>query len=403
MTGRSAVKTRPATAARVTLLIAMTAAVLLAGPPVPAQAAGSLKPCDIYAKAGAPCVAAYSSTRALFAAYDGPLYELRRASDGATLNIGLLARGGYANVRPQKAFCARTRCVVARIYDQTADRNNLIPQGPTTARYSDSTWPHLPVVANALPITAGGHPVYGLKFVNHSPTGAPCFTAATCSGNLGHAYNNGHQRAKGVAVNGQAESVYGVFGGSFSGNQCCFDFGNSEIKGTDDGNGRMDALNFSRDCWDGCGAGDGPWVQADLENGMFMTGQTTPTPEYPSAFLGGSFRSGDGFCCAGTAKNLAMPYPFVTGMLNNPGSRTFTIKGAKATSGRLTTYYSGPTPPGKGYSPMRQEGAIILGSGGDQGTTDGEFFEGVMTIGMPSNAAENAVQANIVSVGYRMR
>ena len=51
---------------------------------------------------------------------------------------------------------------------------------------------------------------------------------------------------------------------------------------------------------------------------------------------------------------------------------------------------------------MRQEGAIILGSGGDQGTTDGEFFEGVMTIGVPSSAAEAAVQTNIVGVGYRM-
>jgi hypothetical protein len=193
-----------------------------------------------------------------------------------------------------------------------------------------------------------------------------------------------------------------VFGGTFSGNQCCFDFGNSEVRGTDNGNGTMDALNFSRDCWDGCGAGKGPWVEADLENGMFMTGQTTARPESPSAFLGGSFRSGDGFCCAGTARNLAMPYPFVTAMLNNPGSRTFTIKGGRATAGGLTTYYSGPVPPG-GYSPMRQEGAIILGSGGDQGTTDGEFFEGVMTIGVPAPRAEDAVQANIVRVGYRMR
>ena len=98
-----------------------------------------------------------------------------------------------------------------------------------------------------------------------------------------------------------------------------------------------------------------------------------------------------------------MPYPFVTGILNNPGSKTFALKGGNATSGGLTTFYDGPTPPGKGYSPMRQEGAIILGSGGDQGTTDGEFFEGVMTIGVPSSAAEAAVQANIVRVGYRMR
>jgi hypothetical protein len=90
-------------------------------------------------------------------------------------------------------------------------------------------------------------------------------------------------------------------------------------------------------------------------------------------------------------------------MLSNPGSKTFTIKGANATTHGLTTFYNGPTPPGKGYSPMRQEGAIILGSGGDQGTTDGEFFEGVMTIGVPPSATEAAVQANIVSVGYKMR
>jgi hypothetical protein len=77
------------------------------------------------------------------------------------------------------------------------------------------------------------------------------------------------------------------------------------------------------------------------------------------------------------------------------------IAGANATSGGLTTYYHGPVPPGNGYSPMRQEGAIILGSGGDQGTTDGEFFEGVITRGAPSAAADTAVQANIVSVRYR--
>jgi hypothetical protein len=93
----------------------------------------------------------------------------------------------------------------------------------------------------------------------------------------------------------------------------------------------------------------------------------------------------------------------VTGILNNPGSKTFTLKGGNAATGGLETFYDGPAPPGKGYSPMHQEGAIILGSGGDQGTTDGEFFEGVMTIGVPSTAAEAAVQANIVSVGYRMR
>lgn len=358
------------------------------------------RPCDIYKAAGTPCVAAFSSTRALFADYDGPLYEVKRASNGATLNIGVLSRGGYANAAAQNAFCARTSCVVAKIYDQTADHSDLVPQGPTTAPYSNTTYAHDPVSASALPIVAGGHQVYGLKFVDDSPTGVPCFTAASCIASHGQAYNNGHKRAKGVAVNGQPESAYGVFGGTFSGNQCCFDFGNSEIKGTDDGNGTMDAINFSRDCWDACGPNGGPWIEADLENGMFMTGTPTRTAQSPTALIGGSFESGDGFCCDATSRNLAMRYPFVTGMLNNPGSKTFTIKGAKATTGGLTTFYDGPTPPGKGYSPMRQEGAIILGSGGDQGTTAGEFFEGVMTIGVPSTSAEAAVQANIVGVHY---
>ena len=49
-----------------------------------------------------------------------------------------------------------------------------------------------------------------------------------------------------------------------------------------------------------------------------------------------------------------------------------------------------------GYNPMHKEGAIILGIGGDnsKGAT-GTFYEGVMTSGYPSDATENAVQANI--------
>ena len=50
---------------------------------------------------------------------------------------------------------------------------------------------------------------------------------------------------------------------------------------------------------------------------------------------------------------------------------------------------------------MHQEGAIILGTGGDNSNwSAGSFFEGVMTAGYPTDAADNAVQANIVSVGY---
>src|SRR5215475_3055655 len=62
-------------------------------------------PCDIYAAAGDPCVAAHSTTRALYASYDGPLYQVLRQSDGKTLDVGVARpgaspfadAGGYAD------------------------------------------------------------------------------------------------------------------------------------------------------------------------------------------------------------------------------------------------------------------------------------------------------------------
>jgi len=57
----------------VTLVLGLPGVLSLAGVGAPAAQAASL-PCDIYASAGTPCVAAHSTTRALFASYNGPLY-----------------------------------------------------------------------------------------------------------------------------------------------------------------------------------------------------------------------------------------------------------------------------------------------------------------------------------------
>jgi hypothetical protein len=47
---------------------------------------------------------------------------------------------------------------------------------------------------------------------------------------------------------------------------------------------------------------------------------------------------------------------------------------------------------------MRKEGAIILGTAGDNSNGgQGNFFEGVMTAHYSTNAADDAVQANIVA------
>ena len=71
-----------------------------------------------------------------------------------------------------------------------------------------------------------------------------------------------------------------------------------------------------------------------------------------------------------------------------------------AASGMLKTLWDGPRPP-HGYQPMKKQGSIILGIGGDNSdSAHGVFFEGVMTTGISSNATDAKVQANIVAAGY---
>jgi hypothetical protein len=300
-------------------------------------------------------VAAHSTTRALFAAYDGPLYQVQRASDGATTDIGLLSTGGYANAATQDSFCAGTSCVVTKIYDQTSRHNDLTVEGPGGAGGQDN-----PVPADALPVTAGGHNVYGLSF----------------SGVMGYRDN----ATSGVATGGNAEGMYMVTSGTHVNNRCCFDYGNAETNTRDNGNGHMDSINFGTECWFSPCYGSGPWVQADLENGLFESDQGHSTN---SAATGNS-------------------NPFVTAMLKNNGQDYFALKDGNAQSGGLRTDYSGALPTyTSGYSPMHLEGAIVLGTGGDNSNGSiGSFFEGVMTSGLPTDAADDAVQANITSVGY---
>src|SRR5262245_51272412 len=80
-------------------------------------------PCDIYAAAGDPCVAAHSTTRALYASYNGPLYKVLRQSDGKSLDIGVVQPvaspvpdpGGYSSAGAQDKFCANTYCWITTI------------------------------------------------------------------------------------------------------------------------------------------------------------------------------------------------------------------------------------------------------------------------------------------------
>lgn len=333
-----------------TLGLAMS---VLIGFPGPSHAAGTL-PCDIYGDAGRPCVAAHSTVRALLSSYNGPLYRVTRAADGASADIGVLAPGGYADAAWQDSFCGSTRCHITKIYDQTPRHNDLVP-GPagTSGMGADRG-----ADAAEIAVTAGGHKVYGVWI----------------SPGVGHRYTGA---ASGVAVDGQPEGAYMVASGTHVGSACCFDYGNAESTPADTGNGHMDAVSIASTCYFAPCTGSGPWVEADLENGMFQGDNGSDTA------------------------NRGNSSTFVTAVLKNDGQTGYALKGGDAQSGALTTWWDGSLPTRGGYRPMHQEGGIILGTGGDNSNWNmGTFFEGLMVSGYPTDAAENAVQANIVSVGY---
>lgn len=308
------------------------------------------RPCDILAHKS-PCVAAYSTTRALYRNYKDALYMITRKSDMTSINIGLLP-GGYVNAARQDAFCAHTTCTIVRIYDQSPNHNDLTPAPPGGAAHGlGPNGYDRPAVADALPITIAGHHAYGIAI---SP---------------GMGYRIDHP--KGTAVNGQPEGVYMVTSALHLNNKCCFDFGNAEANNLDNNAGHMDAINIM--CH---GIPCKPDAGLDMENGIYG--------------------------------HLAVPAgtPFVTDMGINDGQLRYAIYQGNAQSrgksGDLTT--TGLIPLPKGYQPMQQEGAIILGIGGDNSNwATGYFFEAAMTHGMPSAKVLKAVQRNIVAAHYSGR
>ena len=124
---------------------------------LPSLSSSSARPCNIYAAGGTPCVAAYSTVRALYRTYHGPLYQVTRVSDGTKASIGTLP-DGYANAAAQNSFCAGTVCTITRIYDQSSFHNDL-GVGPI----GGNGGPDAAAIANALPVKVGGHPVYGVS------------------------------------------------------------------------------------------------------------------------------------------------------------------------------------------------------------------------------------------------
>lgn len=325
---------------------------------------GSPGPCDIYGAGNTPCVGAHSTVRALYRAYDGPLYQVQRASDKTTKDIPVLEPGGFAKSAVQDSFCAGTTCVIRVIYDQSPQMNHLPVSPPVHWLPNGGT----PANASAEKIVIGGHAVYGLYVMS----------------DVGNTYRNNN--TKGVATGDRSEAMYMVVDGSRYNGRCCFDYGNVETTGNDDGNATMETLEWGNITTWARGAGNGPWVSADLENGVYMGGALSSPTNTP-----------------------LMVAHYATLMLKGPSAQEcpqgftssgcFTLKGADAQTGTLAIKWDGARP--FGYSPQKKEGAIELGTGGDGSAGGiGTFFEGAITVGVPSDATDDAVQANIVAAGY---
>ena len=327
-------------------------------------------PCDVYANGGAPCVAAHSTTRALYKAYNGPLYQVMRQSDGKTLDIGVVQPsagdpGGYADAAAQDRFCKDTYCWITVIYDQSGKENHLqqAPRGGFSGQAMGG-FNNVPM-ADWAPVTLMGHKVYGV------------FITA----GMGLRWNDAH----GTAVDDQAEGQYWVINGQHYNTGCCFDYGNAETDSRDDGDGTMETTYYGNQPSWYHGQAPGPWIMTDQENNL--VGCVNPDPN-------------DKYC----ADLPSISWRFVTATADGEPHHWRSM-GGDAQGGELQIMYDGGRiqNPRSSYDPMRKQGAILLGNGGDNSNgSSGTFYEGAMTAPgtFPTIETNQKVQANVVAAGY---
>ena len=326
-------------------------------------------PCDIYAEAGTPCASAHSTTRALYKGYDGPLYQIMRQSDGKTRDIGVVKAtakdaGGYADAAAQDRFLRGTYGWITIIYDQGPAGNHLTQAprgrfgGPAMGGFNN-----LPI-ADMAPVSVMGHKVYGVYIIP----------------GMGLRCND----TRGIAVDDQSEGQYWVVAGNHFNDGCCFDYGNAEIDSDDDGDGTMESTYFGSSIGWHRGVAPGPWIMSDQEN--HLVGCDEDRPEN------------------GCTNLPSLHWRFVTSMVDGEPHR-WRLMGGDAQNGPLAVYWDGGRIRNErnSYDPMRKQGGIVLGNGGDNSSTSqGTFYEGAITFAgtFPSEETQQRVQENIVSARY---
>src|ERR1700683_4363292 len=125
----------------------------------------------------------------------------------------------------------------------------------------------------------------------------------------------------------------------------------------------------------------GPWIMTDQENnlvGCVTSDRSKGCPNLPS-----------------------ITWRFVTAIAKGEPHH-WTSLGGDAQRGTLAVMFDGPRVD-LTYDPMRKQGGILLGNGGDNSVgSQGTFYEGAMTAAgtFPTDATDQLVQANVVAARY---
>jgi hypothetical protein len=325
-------------------------------------------PCAVLGDAGHECVSAHSTVRVIVPDYAGPLYQVEKG--GQTLDVGSV--DGYADAAAHDTFCGPFGCVFSVIYDQSGRGNHLTPSPPGSANRT----PGKPAPASALKILINKRPVFGVLI---RPTMG---YRASCNECI-----HPQPFPNGVPVGDEPQTQYMVTSQKDLIDGCCFDYGNAEVTANNDGNGTMEAVYFGMGVIWGTGSGPGPWVMADMENGLFPGWENN------------SFNN--------ISTNTSLEHNFVTAVVvgdtadKNNGQGRFALYGGDATTPEIKTMWDGIRPSRPGYVPMQKQGSVIMGIGGDNSAGDGgRFYEGVIALGAATADVVSQLSTAIADAKY---
>ena len=336
-------------------------------------------PCDLLNAAGQKCVSAHSTVRTIISGYTGPLYQLCKGTfaagpsscKGTTQDVA--SKNGYADSASHDTFCSGGTCTITKIYDQSGQKNDLEPAPRGGAKGT----PDNPANAGDLKTLINGQSTYGILVKAGIGYRTGCSACNIKTGN-------------GMATGDAPQTMYMITSQKDLVDGCCFDYGNAETTSNDDGNGTMETIYFGAGVVWGTGAGGkpGPWVEADLENGLYAGWENGQDQNIST--------------------NKALKFDFVTAIVlgdtqeKNSNKGRFALYGADATAGALQTMYDGIRPAKNGYVPMKKQGSIILGIGGDNSNgAGGRFYEGAVATGtVATKATLDSLQAALVAAKY---